>query len=214
MPKVSDAYRDRRREQILQAALKCVAANGFHRTSMREICREAGLSFGAVYNYFGSKEEILAALTEAGRAGKGSQIQELETCATPRDALGRLFELVFAAYGDESFRVYGPVDVECYSEALRNPQVFEIMREELARLHESLAAMATRWKDAKALAPDIEPDCLARYLIALSIGIKIHLLMDPELDAEHLERLVRRVHSEGIWTSPDQAVAGRSRNGG
>jgi AcrR family transcriptional regulator len=204
MPKVSEAYRDQRREQILHAALKCVATKGFHQTSMREICREAGLSFGAVYNYFRSKEEILAALTEIGREGKGAQIEKLEDCATAREALARLFQLVFAAYGDVAFRVYAPVDVECYSEALRNPQVFEIMRRELVSLHQSLSVLVTGWKDANALSPEIDTGYLAHYLIALSIGIKIQLLMVPELDAERLERLVTRVHSEGIWTSPDQ----------
>jgi AcrR family transcriptional regulator len=204
MPKVSQAYRDQRREQILHAALKCVATKGFHQTSMREICREAGLSFGAVYNYFRSKEEILAALTEIGREGKGAQIEKLEDCATAREALARLFQLVFAAYGDVAFRVYAPVDVECYSEALRNPQVFEIMRRELVSLHQSLSVLVTGWKDANALSPEIDTGYLAHYLIALSIGIKIQLLMVPELDAERLERLVTRVHSEGIWTSPDQ----------
>jgi len=204
MPKVSQAYRDQRREQILHAALKCVATKGFHQTSMREICREAGLSFGAVYNYFRSKEEILAALTEMGREGKGAQIQKLEDCATAREALARLFQLVFAAAGDPAFRVYAPVDVECYSEALRNPQVFEIMRQELDSLHQSLTALVAGWKDANALSPDIDTGYLAHYLIALSIGIKIQLLMVPELDAERLERLVTRVHSEGIWTSADQ----------
>ena len=208
MPKVSQAYRNRRREQILHAALKCVATKGFHQTSMREICREAGLSFGAVYNYFRSKEEILAALTEMGREGKGAQIQKLEDCATAREALARLFELVFAANGDGALQVYGRVDVECYSEALRNPQVFEIMRQELVSLHQSLTALIAGWKDANALSPEIDTGDLAHYLIALSIGIKIQLLMVPELDAERLERLVTRVHSEGIWTSPDQ---GRGR---
>jgi AcrR family transcriptional regulator len=200
---VSQAYRDQRREQILHAALKCVATNGFHQTSMREICREAGLSFGAVYNYFRSKEEILAALTEMGREGKGAQIQKLEDCATAREALARLFELVFAA-NDVAFQVYGRVDVECYSEALRNPQVFEIMRQELVSLHQSLTALIAGWKDANALSPDIDTGYMAHYLIALSIGIKIQLLMVPELDAERLERLATRVHSEGIWKSPDQ----------
>jgi AcrR family transcriptional regulator len=204
MPKVSQAYRDQRREQILHAALKCVATKGFHQTSMREICREAGLSFGAVYNYFRSKEEILAALTEIGREGKGAQIEKLEDCATAREALARLFQLVFAAYGDVAFRVYAPVDVECYSEALRNPQVFEIMRRELVSLHQSLSGLVTGWFFNDTATTEIYTGYLAHYLIALSIGIKIQLLMVPELDAERLERLVTRVHSEGIWTSPDQ----------
>jgi AcrR family transcriptional regulator len=199
MPKVSKAHRDRRREQILQAALKCVAAKGFHQTSMREICREAGLSFGAVYNYFRSKDEILAAATEAGREGKQSQLKKLEGCATAPEALTRLFQFLFAAYGDPSFRAYAPVDIECYSEALRNPKVLEIMRQELDSLHETLVAMVKGWSDTKELSPEVHASDLAHYLIALSVGIKVQLLMVPELDAGRFERLVTLVHSEGMW---------------
>ncbi len=204
MPKVSQAHRDRRREQILQAALKCFTAKGFHRASMREICSEADLSFGAVYNYFRSKDEILAAVTEAGRQGKQSQLKKLEGCETATEALTRLFQLVFTAYGDPSFRAHAPVDVECYSEALRNPRVLEIMRQEMVSLHETLVALVEGWSNTKELSPDVDASYLAHYLIAFTIGIKIQLLMVPELDVRRLERLVSLVHSEGMWTSSDR----------
>ena len=64
MPRVSDEYMTRRREEILGAAKACFAREGFHATSMRDIYRECGLSPGAVYNHFASKEEIVRALGE------------------------------------------------------------------------------------------------------------------------------------------------------
>jgi TetR/AcrR family transcriptional repressor of uid operon len=54
----------RRRRQILDAALACFRRRGFHQTSMHEICTEAGLSAGALYRYFPSKSEIIAAIAE------------------------------------------------------------------------------------------------------------------------------------------------------
>jgi len=56
MPRVSDEYMARRRGEILEAAKACFAREGFHATSMRDIYRECGLSPGAVYNHFASKE--------------------------------------------------------------------------------------------------------------------------------------------------------------
>jgi AcrR family transcriptional regulator len=61
VPKVPEQHLADRREQILQAALVCFASKGFHRTTMQDICTEAGLSAGAVYHYFAGKEEIIAA---------------------------------------------------------------------------------------------------------------------------------------------------------
>ena len=56
MPKVSDAHVEARRQQILEAASACFARQGFHQTSVQDICKEAGLSAGAVYRYFPGKE--------------------------------------------------------------------------------------------------------------------------------------------------------------
>ncbi|TMC13573.1 MAG: TetR/AcrR family transcriptional regulator [Chloroflexi bacterium] len=53
---------DRRRAQILAAASRVFARQGFHRTTVREIAREAGLADGTIYLYFASKRELLLAL--------------------------------------------------------------------------------------------------------------------------------------------------------
>ncbi|MCB9357883.1 MAG: TetR/AcrR family transcriptional regulator [Calditrichaeota bacterium] len=58
------APKDQRRIQILEAAGKLFASQGYEKTSVDEIAKEAGLSKGAVYWYFSSKEQILIGLAE------------------------------------------------------------------------------------------------------------------------------------------------------
>lgn len=48
----------KRHEQICEAALKLFSKKGYHRTSVREIARAAGLSIGALYSYIKNKEDI------------------------------------------------------------------------------------------------------------------------------------------------------------
>jgi len=48
MPKVTDAHRESRRRQILDASIECFAREGFHRTSMAQIIAEAGVSAGTI----------------------------------------------------------------------------------------------------------------------------------------------------------------------
>ena len=62
MPRRSEEYRARRREQIIEAAVNCFARRGLHHTTMADIIAEAGLSAGAVYCYFASKNEIITAI--------------------------------------------------------------------------------------------------------------------------------------------------------
>ena len=62
MPRITEARKTERRDQVLQAAFVCFARRGFHQTTMQEICAEAGLSPGAVYGYFPGKDAIIEAL--------------------------------------------------------------------------------------------------------------------------------------------------------
>lgn len=51
--------REERRKQILDAALEVFAHNGYHKASISQIAREAGISKGLLYNYFQNKEVLL-----------------------------------------------------------------------------------------------------------------------------------------------------------
>src|ERR1700709_1034510 len=64
MPKVSDAHRQARRDQILTAAPRRFEPRRFHATSMQEVFREAGMSSGAFYLHFPSKDDLIVAIAE------------------------------------------------------------------------------------------------------------------------------------------------------
>ncbi len=74
MPRVSDEHLEARRAQILGAARRAFTRNGFHSTSMQDILRESGLSAGAVYRYFPSKVDIIAAIASSAMAAMMSSL--------------------------------------------------------------------------------------------------------------------------------------------
>ena len=49
---------ERTRSEILEAANRLFVGRGYHGTSMRQIAQQAGISLGAIYNHFSSKEDI------------------------------------------------------------------------------------------------------------------------------------------------------------
>ena len=57
-------------KKLLEGAQKCLVKEGFHKTSVKAIARYAGVNHGLVHHYFGSKEELLAALVEAVASGE------------------------------------------------------------------------------------------------------------------------------------------------
>jgi AcrR family transcriptional regulator len=64
-----------RREQILSAARKLLFEEGFQRTSVNRISKEAELSIGSIYFYFKNKEDIFAALEAEGLEVLHAEIQ-------------------------------------------------------------------------------------------------------------------------------------------
>jgi TetR/AcrR family transcriptional regulator, transcriptional repressor of aconitase len=62
MPKISDERKTERREQILGGARRCFAEHGYEGATVVRLEREIGLSRGAIFNYFASKEELFIEL--------------------------------------------------------------------------------------------------------------------------------------------------------
>jgi AcrR family transcriptional regulator len=62
MPKISEERRSERREQILEGARRCFAENGYEGATVVKLEEEIGLSRGAIFNYFPSKEDLFVEL--------------------------------------------------------------------------------------------------------------------------------------------------------
>jgi AcrR family transcriptional regulator len=62
MPKISEERKTERREQILEGARRCFAEHGYEGATVVRLEREIGLSRGAIFNYFPSKEELFIEL--------------------------------------------------------------------------------------------------------------------------------------------------------
>lgn len=53
-----------RRSQILDAAVAVISEQGFHKTTIKQIARQAGIADGTIYNYFKNKDDILMGIIE------------------------------------------------------------------------------------------------------------------------------------------------------
>lgn len=63
-PAQYEGIREEKRNLIMNVALEHFAAEGYHNTTINHIAKHAGISKGLMYNYFESKEELLAAIVE------------------------------------------------------------------------------------------------------------------------------------------------------
>ena len=124
MPKLKPEVQTARREHILNAAELCFARAGFHRTTMHDICKEAGISPGALYLYFDSKEALIAGISERDRAEFAERLDALATAPDFMQALRELGEQYFLVEPALSHRMC----IEIGLESTRNPRVGAIFQ--------------------------------------------------------------------------------------
>jgi AcrR family transcriptional regulator len=183
MPRVSDAHLAARREQILDAARRCFSRNGFHATSMQDVIAEAGLSVGAVYRYFKSKDELRIAVAEAtvrGVVEELSEVAEHEPALPPAEAMARVVAVLEP-------RVAGPdsvvrVAIQAWAEALRDPSLAEFVAGVYRGVREQFVTIARRAQQAGQLAPDADPVAVGSALFALIPGYLLQRTLTGQPD--------------------------------
>ncbi|WP_441296785.1 TetR/AcrR family transcriptional regulator [Alkalihalobacterium chitinilyticum] len=83
-------------DQIIEAAVKVIAENGYHHAQVSKIAKEAGVADGTIYLYFKNKEDILISLFEEKMGRFVDKIQEqIEGSLTAKDKLFILIEMHF-----------------------------------------------------------------------------------------------------------------------
>jgi len=181
MPKVSAAHRQARRQQILDAAVACVARQGFHRTTMQDIVREAGLSPGAIYGYFASKEAIIDAIGADRHALETALIAAASTAGDVPQVLRRLAREFFAMLRDPVERRRRRVAVQIWAEALRNPRLLRQVRGGVDRPRALLADLIRAGQARGDVSAAVAPDAAARVMIALFQGFILQQAWDPRV---------------------------------
>jgi AcrR family transcriptional regulator len=180
MPKVTEEHVEARRRQILTAALRCFAREGFHRTTMQDIFREAELSPGAVYSYFKGKDELITAIviTIMGFIAESAALFDKPLpegrLRRPGEALSELiddYRSVEFGTAEERARIFPHLA----GEQQRNPALNAVARAGLDGLRASFEKLARAARERGELDPAIDPEAFSRLPISMLHGMLIQL---------------------------------------
>lgn len=185
MPRVTEEHRERRRQQILDAARRCFIRQGFHQTSMTDIFAESGLSAGAVYGYFRGKDEIIRAIA----AYVLSQISGLLEPIVGQDPPPPLDEAIHQGltasyeltFGENGFAKLAP---QVWAEALRNPELAEVIRTQYTSIHDLITHLVAAEQQAGRISPDGDPAETAKVLIGAIMGYLLQGVLIANVDAD------------------------------
>ncbi len=186
MPKISEEKRQARRDQILAASWRCFSRRGIHSTSMDDIVREANLSFGAVYLYYKSKEElILAAFTSA--------FQEMRALLAPMfiadepyppSVFVREITKVISMYAHRDGLNFGVAFLMGWSEAQSNPKLKEIIVSGQMAYREAAAVVIRKWQKRGDLPAKGKPEDISKVLLSFFLGFIVQSALIGAIDPQ------------------------------
>ena len=143
-----------KRRQILDAAIRVFARQGFHATRVSDIADEAGVAYGLVYHYFRSKDEVLNELFVERWSLLLSAIEETDRSGgTPRQKLSAV-----AAFIVDSYRHDPELMKVIIVEVTRAANSFgRTHLPEIRRAYESIAKIVEDGQKAAAFRDDVAP---------------------------------------------------------
>jgi len=192
MPKISEARRRAQQSTILDAATRCFARNGFHRTSMADIVRESKLSPGAIYCYFRGKHDIVAAIAAERHDRESRMLAELPASGSFAAGLRQLAQSLVVHFRDRREKQRRKVLIQIWSESLRDKQIRRIVERGL-RQRDSLAAALRHAQQAGELTAAVDADSLSRVMLSLLQGLILQQAWEPALDVVSYFRTAARL---------------------
>jgi AcrR family transcriptional regulator len=184
VPRVSEEYRAARRGEILAAAAGLFAHNGFHATSMADIFAESGMSAGAVYRYFRSKEEIVVAVAETVLANADEVFARLladGAAPSPAETVRAVIAAILERGGQGP--VAGPeftrIAIQVWGEASRSEELRERVGGAFTQVRAHYTEVARRWQEAGRLPADADLEQVGSAMLGLTQGFLLQSLLIP-----------------------------------
>jgi AcrR family transcriptional regulator len=178
---------DELRERLLRAAAAVFARQGYDGTKIMDIVRESGLSTGAVYGRFRSKNDLLRAAI-VSRTGSAARLGA--------DGVDRVADLITAgvSHTDEPLGDGEALRLEAYVTARREPEVAQALAEANSAFRARVAPLVEAAQHDGTVSDDVDPDAALFLVRILHLGLLLHRgsgLPGPEPDA--WQRLVGRI---------------------
>jgi len=170
MPKRDGAYMAGRREAILDAAFACLKNGGMAGLTTTALCAEAGISMGALYTHFKTKDDVLQALAERGAHARRAEF-DFHDAKEMREGLLGVMQKPFDRAFVEGFRA----ELELLLRDHNDPNVAETARDftetpELMRTIKRLIRVGE-------LRADLDPKAAATAISVMMVGAMMFGLM-------------------------------------
>ncbi len=168
MPKVVPEYKEEAKARILNTATEMFLEKGYKKTKMTEIARKLGVSKGALYQYYNSKEELLIEAIKSGEQFKRSSIFS-------KMKHSQIKQLSTKKYFDKMIQSTTKIDklgVEIASMALHNTELMKGVRSFYLDEVNIVQDFFDKAKEAGVIKPDSDTRVIAVSILSLRSGLR------------------------------------------
>ena len=192
----TDTQREKRR-LILRAAITVFARSGYHTSRVSDVAKEAGVAYGLVYHYFGSKEDLLETIFRRTWSRMLEAVEEVEQSGvTAREQIAGVARIVLGSWEADPDLVRVLI-----REVARSPQLGREV-DEIAHAFAALERIVAGGQERGELRKDINPRLAAWTLYGaleeiLTGWVFERLPADAE-DVAEAERTVVALLADGL----------------
>ena len=188
------------RERILAVSEKLFSQSGYETTGVAEICSEAGISKGAFYYHFKTKQAVFLQLLERWLVELDNQLNIIRerTKRVPETLIDMttMIHFVFEAANDRL-----PMFLEFWVQASRDPEVWKATISPYRHYQEFFASLVREGIAEGSLQP-VVPKTAAMMIVSLAVGLLLQGLLDPDgADWEQVTKQSMQYLIEGLGES-------------
>jgi AcrR family transcriptional regulator len=190
------------RKRILETALERFSKDGYDATGVAEICKAAGVSKGAFYHHFHSKQAVFLALMDDWLADLDVKLRNVRLAAhNVPDGLVAMAGMTGELSRDSKDRY--AIIFEFWIQASRQPEIWKAAIAPYHRYLEVFAGIIQDGIDEGSLDGNIKPTYTAHMLLSLVLGLLLQAYFDPESTTwDSLAQESIRMFIEGIKRRP------------
>jgi AcrR family transcriptional regulator len=179
--------------QILNAAWTCFQREGLHATTMDDIIRACGLSAGAVYSYFKTKDDLILAALTTSLSDLSALLQPVLARDPPPGPDELVAEITAAVEGFSRRDGFDLKRVALlgWSEAQRNERLRASMREFYLAFRQGLVDVAKAWRRSGRIARAADPEDVARTVLSLVLGYVVQAAIVGDVEPDAIRRGLR-----------------------